>query len=86
MPVTGNVLGTFAGLERERNIGNIDAGLGMRSIRIIEVDPEDGSVVWDLGLNGPFAEVPLGWQGDRAIRVASLYPADVTVTLIDYGP
>ena len=83
LPVTGNLLGTFAYLKQEMGVPNITVGLGSQSVRIIEVDPDDGSVVWDLRLNGPVEESEVGWQVDRAIRVASLYPSDVTVRDLD---
>jgi len=83
LPVTGNLLGTFSYLKQEMGIPNVTVGLGSQSVRIIEVDPSDGSVVWDLRLNGPAADSGIGWQVDRAIRVASLYPPDVTVRDLD---
>ncbi len=83
MPVTGNVLGTFAYLRQEMGVVNVNAGLGDQSIRIIEVDPTDGTVVWDLRLNSQVTISPLGWQGDRAIRVSSLYASDVSVRWLE---
>jgi len=83
LPLTGNLLGTFAYLKQELGIPNFTSGLGAQSVRIIEVDPDDGSVVWDLRLNGPSDVSETGWQADRAIRIASLYAPDVTVRALD---
>jgi arylsulfate sulfotransferase len=83
LPTTGNLLATFSYVKRELGIPNVDLGLGEQSIRVIEVAPDDGTVVWDLRMNGSYEVSPLGWQSDRAIRVPSLYPPDVVVRVVE---
>jgi hypothetical protein len=83
LPVTGNLFGTWSYVKQEGGIDNLSIGLGQQSIRIIEVDPDDGAVVWDLRLNGPFDVSEKGWQCDRAIRIPSLYAPDVVVQVVE---
>jgi len=83
MSITRNLLGTFPYLKQENGLLHTVAGLGDQSVRIIEVDPTDSTVVWDFRLSSSANVSPNGWQSDRAIRVSSLYPADVTVRWLE---
>lgn len=73
LPQTGNVLATFPHLLEEGGVSNIDAGFGLVSVRIIEIDAETHTEVWDLSVRGPPDVAARGWRVDRAVRVPSLY-------------
>ena len=66
---SGTVLGVWGFLVQEGGVRNRDLGLGIKSARLIEVDPTDDTVVWDLRLNSTAAEAPEGWQVHRAQRL-----------------
>ncbi len=85
LPETGHVLATWGALYQEHGVGNGEVGRGDRSVRVREIDPATGAVVWDLRLASDAAELPGGWQADRAILVPGLYPSEVTETWLD-GP
>ncbi|MCA9490595.1 MAG: aryl-sulfate sulfotransferase [Myxococcales bacterium] len=77
LPISGHVFGTFAYLYREEGVDNLDAGLGARTVRLIEVDPATGVTQWDVRVKGAVQDVPTGYQIDRAIVIPSLYPSGV---------
>ena len=79
----GNIFATFAYLRNEEGIRNLDAGWGDKSMHLIEIDRDTGEVVWDLLLHALITETPDGWYGDRATRVASLYPAGTTEVVLE---
>jgi hypothetical protein len=73
LPVTGNVLATFAYLEGEEDgLLNVEHGLGIRTVRLIELDPA-GERVFDLRASVPFDRNKQGVLIDRAIRAPTLY-------------
>lgn len=77
LPETGHVFGTFSYLWREGGIDNDDAGHGSRSVRLLEVDLAAGTRHWDLRITSDPAQVPRGYQVDRATVVPTLYPPAV---------
>lgn len=80
LPITGNVLASFAYLKAESGVDNLAAGRGLNSVRLIEFDPETQQVVWDLSLHSRLEDTPEGWLLDRVERVPSLYAGIATVT------
>jgi hypothetical protein len=83
LSVTGNVLATYGSVPGEFVARAEDPEPGMNSMRILEIDPTDGTVVFDLELGPVTEESESGWQGDRAIHVSSFYPPDVIVTVLE---
>jgi hypothetical protein len=65
----GNVLGDFAFVQWQGGIINQQLGIGRNSFRLVEVDPDTGTIVWDVDFWDPLAESPSDWQAYRAQRI-----------------
>jgi arylsulfate sulfotransferase len=74
LPQTGNVLATYGFLNAESGVDNVDAGLGIKTIRLIQIDPDlpDDPVV-DLRLYGLVEEEAEGWKSYRADPIGLLW-------------
>ena len=70
---SGTILGVWGFLFQEEGIDNSERGLGQKSTRIIEVDPETDEVVWDIRLNSQSSDAREGWQVHRAQRLDDPY-------------
>ncbi|MBA2321802.1 MAG: aryl-sulfate sulfotransferase, partial [Deltaproteobacteria bacterium] len=70
----GHVLSTWGMLAAlPDGTPNEDAGLGNRSVRIIELDPTTLQDVWHLYLSVPGSANPDGWTAYRSERIPSQY-------------
>ncbi|MEQ1502082.1 MAG: aryl-sulfate sulfotransferase [Myxococcota bacterium] len=73
----GHVLSSWGFLDRlPDGTSNADAGVGERSVRVIELDPDAAggpAQVHELYLWTAAADNPHGWTGYRAERIPSLY-------------
>lgn len=74
----GNVLGVFGFLFAEEGRRNDAQGLGLKSTRLVEVNPETDEVAWDIRFNDDADDAPNGWQAHRAQRIRTLYVAEQT--------
>lgn len=83
LPRTGHVFGTFAYLTVEDGVRNADVGRGDSSVRLVELDLETGTRHWDLRIGSDRDVNALGYQGDRAIVVPTLYPPEVEATWLE---
>ena len=79
-PTTGNVLADFGFVTGEGGIVNPEVGRGLRSIRIIEVDPDaPDDPPMDVRLSTDVDVVPMGTTTYRVERLPSLYPPGIEV-------
>jgi hypothetical protein len=70
----GNILSTWGMLDKlPDGTSNTDAGLGNRTVRIIEFDPTTLEDVWHLYLSVAGALDDAGWTAYRSERIPSLY-------------
>lgn len=70
----GNILSTWGMLDHQPDGStNLSAGLGNRTIRIIEFDPTTLEDVWHLYLTVPAEDNDDGWTAYRSERIPSLY-------------
>jgi len=83
-PTTGNPLGVWSTLTAQAGVSNATAGLGNRSVRVIEVDldmPDRPAL--DIRLSSARSELPAGYKMYWVERIPSLYPDGVVVMIED---
>lgn len=73
VPGTDHVLASYGFLTAEGGIDNSDAGLGVKSVRLIQLDPAAlDDPVFDLRLGSQADHEPAGWKSYRAEPIPPL--------------